>query len=130
MADFIEKIGRKREDAIIALISQRSIEEAARACNTPARTLYRWLKEPEFEAAYRDARRQAYGQSISRLQQGSAAAATTLLKVMVDPATPPSTRVRAAEAVLSHAAKAIEIEDIEVRVTELEKAARDSQSRF
>jgi Helix-turn-helix domain len=128
MADFIEKIGRKREDAIIALISQRSIEEAARACNTPARTLYRWLKEPEFEAAYRDARRQAYGQSISRLQQGSAAAATTLLKVMVDPTTPPSTRVRAAEAVLSHAAKAIEIEDIEVRVTELEKAAADSKS--
>jgi len=51
-----------------------------------------------------------------------------LLKIMVDAATPPSTRVRAAEAVLSHAAKAIEIEDIEVRVTELEKAAEGSKS--
>jgi hypothetical protein len=81
------------------------------------------MKIPEFEAAYRTARRQAYGQSISRLQQGSTAAATTLLKVMVDPATPPSTRVRAAEAVLSHAAKAIEIEDIDARLKELEAAA-------
>jgi len=51
-----------------------------------------------------------------------------LLKVMVDATTPPATRVRAAEAVLSHAAKAIEIEDIEVRVTELEKAAEASKA--
>ena len=42
-------------------------------------------------------------------------AATTLLKVMVDFTTPPSTRVRAAEAVMSHTAKAIEIEDIDAR---------------
>jgi hypothetical protein len=122
VADFKGKFGRKREEAIVALLSQRTIEDAARACNTPARTLYNWLKEPEFDAAYRAARRRAYGQSISRLQQGSTAAATTLLKVMVDPATPPSTRVRAAEAVLSQAAKAIEIEDIDARVRALEEA--------
>jgi hypothetical protein len=123
MADFKGKFGRKKEDAIVALVSQRTIEDAARACDIPARTLYRWLKEPEFDTAYRAARRQGYGQSISRLQQGSTAAATTLLKVMVDPATPPATRVRAAEAVLSHAAKAIEIEDIDARLRELEAAA-------
>jgi hypothetical protein len=123
VADHKGKFRRKKDEAIIALLSQRTIEDAARACNTPARTLYNWLKEPEFEAAYRAARRQAYGQSISRLQQGSTAAATTLLKVMVDVATPPSTRVRAAEAVLSHAAKAIEIEDLDVRLRELEAAA-------
>jgi hypothetical protein len=60
-------------------------------------------------------------------QQGSTAAATTLLKVMVDPATPPSTRVRAAEAVLSQAAKAIEIEDIDARVRALEDATEGNQ---
>jgi hypothetical protein len=42
---------------------------------------------------------------------------------MVDPNTPASTRVRAADSVLDHAAKAIEIEDIEVRVAALEEAA-------
>jgi hypothetical protein len=41
---------------------------------------------------------------------------------MIDPATRPSTRVRAAEAVLSQAAKAIEIEDIDGRLRELEAA--------
>jgi len=84
------------------------------------------MSEADFDAAYRAARRQAYGQSISRLQQGSTAAATTLLKVMVDAATPPSTRVRAAEAILSHAAKAIEIEDIDARVKQLEEATEAS----
>jgi hypothetical protein len=39
---------------------------------------------------------------------------------MIDPATPASVRVRAAEAIFNHAAKAIEIEDIEARVAALE----------
>jgi hypothetical protein len=128
MADAKKKLTRKQEEAIIALLSNRNIEEAARSCNTPARTLHRWLKDPAFDAAYREARRQAYGQSIARLQQGSAAAATTLLKVMVDAGTPHSTRVRAAESVLTHAAKAIEIEDIEARVAALEQAAASGKS--
>jgi hypothetical protein len=81
------------------------------------------MKLPEFAAAYRAARRAAFGQSVARLQQASSAAVTTLLKTMVDPATPPATRVRAADSVLDHAAKAIEIEDIEVRVSALEQAA-------
>jgi len=81
MADFRGKFGRKKEDAIVALCSTRSIEDAARTCNIPARTVYRWLKEPDFDAAYRAARRSADGQSIARLQQASTAAATTLLKL-------------------------------------------------
>jgi len=123
MSGLKPQIDLKQEAAILALLSSKNVEESARVAGVTPRTLYRWLNEPEFAAAYRAARRQAYGQSISRLQQGSTAAATTLLKVMVDIATPPSTRVRAAEAVLNHAAKAIEIEDIDARLRELEQAA-------
>jgi hypothetical protein len=47
---------------------------------------------------------------------------------MVDTAAPHSTRVRAADSVLDHAAKAIEIEDIEARATELERAAEIAKS--
>jgi hypothetical protein len=123
------KLRRKQEEAIVALLSQRSVEEAARIVNVVPRTLYRWFKEPEFDAAYRAARRSAYGQSIARLQQASTAAATTLLKVMVDPATPASTRVRAAESVLTHAAKAIEIEDLDRRLSDLERATETAKDR-
>jgi transposase-like protein len=117
------KFGRKKEEAVAALLSQRNVEEAARSVGIGGNTLLRWMQEPEFEAAYREARRLAFGQSIARLQQAASAAATTLLKIMVDPNTPAASRVRAADRVLDHAAKAIEIEDIEVRVSELERAA-------
>ena len=90
-------------------------------------TLLRWQKLPEFQVAYRQARKNAYSQSIARLQQGTSAAATTLLKTMIDPGTPASVRVRAAEAIFNHAAKAIEVEDIEARVTALERVAEASE---
>jgi hypothetical protein len=121
------KFGRKKEDAIVALLSQRNIEEAARAVSIDPKTLLRWLQVPEFRAAYREARRSAFLQSVARLQQASSAAVTTVLKLMLDPNTPASVRVRAADCVMSHAAKAIEIEDIEARVTELEHASEASK---
>jgi|SRR5665213_859244 len=127
MAGHGTKLARKQEEAIAALLTQRSIEEAARACNIGTRTLIRWMKLPEFNAAYREARRQAFGQSIARLQQATSAAAATLMKIMVDPNAPHSTRVRAADSIFNHAAKAIEIEDIEGRVAELERATEASK---
>jgi len=118
------KFGRKKEQAIVALLSQRNLEDAARVIGVAPNTLLRWMKEPEFDAAYRIARRAAFGQSIARLQQASGAAVATPLKIMVDSTAPASTRVRAADSVLDHAAKAIEIEDIDARLTELKRAAR------
>ena len=87
------------------------------------------MKEPEFEVSYRRARRAAFGQCISRLQQASTAAVSTLLRIMVDPNAPPSTRVRAADSVLDHAAKSIELEDLETRLSELERAAEQRPPR-
>ena len=111
---------RKLEEAVVAMLTQRNIEEAARSVGISTATLMRWQKLPEFQTAYREARRAAFGQAVARLQQGTSAAATTLLKTMIDPGTPASVRVRAAEAIFNHAAKAIEIEDIEARVSALE----------
>ena len=76
---------------------------------------------PEFQKAYREARRAAHGQSIARLQQATSAAVSTLLKVMVDPSTPASTKVRAADSVLDHSAKSIELEDIDARLADIER---------
>jgi len=122
------KFGRKKEEAIAALLTQQNVDEAAKTIGIAPNTLLNWLKLPEFDAAYREARRLAFRQSVARLQQASSAAVSTLPKVMVDPSTPASTKVRAADSVLDHAAKAIEIEDIEARVSELEQAA-EAQKR-
>jgi transposase-like protein len=116
------KFGRKKEEAIAALLTHRTIEEAARSLDIATKTLLRWMKEPEFDAAYRAAKRAAFGQSIARLHHLSSAAVSTLGKIMLDSATPPGTRVRAADSILDDTTKAIEIEDIDARVRELEQA--------
>ena len=120
------KFGRKKDEAIAALLTHRSIDEAAKATGIAPKTLARWLQMAEFQAAYRKGRREAYSQCSARLQQASSAAVSTLLKVMVDPNTPAASLVRAAACVLDQASKAIELEDLEVRITELERAGEVS----
>jgi hypothetical protein len=125
MAARNSSLERKQEEVIAALLTQRNMEEAARTAGVAVRTLIRWMKLPEFQKAYREARRAAFSQSIARLQQGTSAAATTLIKLLVDPATPASVKARVADSIFNHAAKAIEIEDIEARVSALEAATGD-----
>ena len=118
-----EKFGRKKEAAIAALLTARNNEEAAKAIGVSPKTLLRWQKLPEFERAYREARMTAFHQSNARLQQASSPAVTTLLKIMVDPAAPMAVKARCAYYILDQTRKAVEAEEIEARVTELERAA-------
>src|SRR5260370_1247370 len=113
------KFGRKKEEAIGALLTQRNIEEAAKVAGIGANTLLRWLKVPEFQKAYREARRAAFSQSIARLQQGTSAAATTLITLLLDPNTPSSVRARVADSIFNHAIKAMYFEDLAPRVADV-----------
>jgi hypothetical protein len=125
MAGNVRNLKPKQEEAIIALMSHQGIEDTARAIKIAPRTLYRWLKELDFKAAYLQARRDNYEQGMARLQKNTGAAISILFKVMADPATPPAVKVRAVECVLNHSAKAIEIEDIDARVAALEASVTD-----
>jgi len=129
MANSGEKLGGRKEAAIVALLTARSVEEAARAANVPLRTLYRWTREPEFDTAYRKAKRTAFGQSLARLQQAAGAAAGIMLKIMIDNTVPAAIRLKAADAVFGHARDAIETEEIEARLAALERASGFSRQR-
>jgi len=118
------KFGRKKEAAIEALVTQRNIEEAARSVGIGKQTLLRWMKIPEFQADQQEARRAIVSQTNGRLQQASGVAASTLLKIMVDPIESASVRVRAADSVLDRANQAIESEDVQVRLAALEQAPK------
>ena len=115
------KFGRRKEEAIVALLTQRNVEEAARVVPVGTTTLYRWMKDAEFAASYRAARLAAFGQASARLQQASGAAVAVIVKIMVDPGAPAGTRVRAADLVLKYATEASE-EDIEACLSELNGA--------
>lgn len=120
------QFGRKKEAAILALLNQRNLEEAARVAGISPKTLRRWQQLPEFQAAYRQARREVMAHGVVRLQQATGAAISTLLKIMVDALTPAATKARVADLVLSNAFKGLEIEDFAVSLTELERSVRES----
>jgi hypothetical protein len=63
------------------------------------------------------------------LQQASSAAVSVLVKIMVDPDAPTSSRVRAADVVLERASKAIELEDLDQRIAELEAMSKQGTAR-
>ena len=117
------KFSQKMEQAVAALLSSRTVEEAARAAGIGANTLRRWVKLPEFEEAYQAARAALLSHAIVRLQGATGAAATTILKIMLNPDAPAGARLRAAEIVLEQAAKAASMEDLEVRLRSLERKA-------
>ena len=64
---------------------------------------------------------------MARLQHGSGAAASTLLRILLDKDAPAGTRVRAAHCILEHAANSFELEDLEVRIGRLEKLQSKKQ---
>ena len=114
----------KRQDQyIVALMEHPTLDKAASALGVSDVTLWRCLKKPEFAEAFRKARREAFSQSIARLQHASNAAVGTLLRVMTDREAPAASRVRAADVVLQTALRGMEIEDIDARLRELEAAA-------
>src|ERR687886_540740 len=56
------KWDRKREQAILALLQEPTVEAAAKAVGVADVTLWRWMQQPDFQAEYRIARR------VSRLE--------------------------------------------------------------
>ena len=117
---------RRQDRFILALLEHPTLEKAAVAVGVSDVTLWRNLQRPEFAEAYRKARREAFSQSVARLQHASNAAVGTLLRVMTDREAPAASRVRAADVVLQTALRGMEMEDIEARLDRLERSAEAS----
>ena len=111
----------KHYKAISALLSEGTIRKAAEVSGVPERTLYKWLKQAAFAAAYREARREATQAAISLGQQYSSAVMRELLR-LASGARSEAVRLGACRAVLEFAVKAVELEDLSVRLDALEQA--------
>jgi transposase-like protein len=121
----------KKGEAIAVLLTVPTISEAAKHMGVGERTLFRWLQQDtDFQAAYREARRQAVQHAIARIQQATGKAVTTLEEVMTNPESPSSSRVSAARTVLEMAIKAIELKDLDGRVVALEMALQQRRDGY
>jgi hypothetical protein len=116
-----QKLSRKMEQAIAALLSQPSISVAAKKVGVGEKTLFRWLQLDEFQRAYKASRRRIVDQTITQIQSVMSEAVQALLNVMSDDAAPASAKVSAARALLDIGFKVVEIEDLESRIEKIEK---------
>jgi hypothetical protein len=108
---------------IAALLTCDSITAAAASGGVAEVTVHRWLKDPSFQQASREARRQVVQQAIVQVQHATGTAVQTLVAVMQDAEASASARVSAAKTILDTAVKAVELEDLEARITALEQQA-------
>jgi HD-like signal output (HDOD) protein len=120
----------RSEQAIAALLQHGTVEKAAGAINISAATLWRWLHDEAFQEAYRKARRESLWRTVARLQHATGAAATTLLKMMCDPAAPSASRIRAAQSVLDTAYRVMELEELDARIQKLERLSESKGGRI
>jgi len=112
---------RQRERAVEALLSQPTIEKAAREVGIGERTLLRWLADPAFQEAYRKAKRELLGAATARLRAACGRAVEVLDAIANAPDKPSGARVTAARAILELALRAHELEDLEQRLSRLEE---------
>jgi phage terminase small subunit len=121
----VTTLTRKQALLVSALLTAPTLTAAAKAAGVSDVTAWRWLKLPEVEAAYREARRAVVHQAMTRLQQVCGTAVETLEEIMGDAEAPTSSRVTAARCALDLAVKAVELEGLEARITALEQRLKE-----
>ena len=115
------KFGRKKEAAIAALLTERTHADAARVVGIDLGTLKRWIRLPEFIEEYRRARWEVVDQACARIQQNTPVAGSVLLKLMLDPTTPASSRIRVALGMFDISRDALNL-DLDTRMSAIERA--------
>lgn len=118
----------KHDKLLAALLISPTIESAAKNAGISEATALRYLKEPDFVTAYRDARREVVSHSLTHLQAACGEAVATLRAVAADTEAPASSRVAAAKAILETSIRAVEIDDLAARVEAMEAALKEQQT--
>jgi len=116
----------KQRRAVAALLTEADTTAAAKAVGVSRDTIYRWLADARFQAALRDAEAGAIAAVSRALVRLAERAAATLDRAMTDPAAASSTKVRAADVILTRMLQLREGAVLEERVRELERHAADA----
>jgi hypothetical protein len=122
------KYDRRREAAIAALLNSRTEQEAAMEAGISRRTLSRWKKLPEFVSAVHASKQEVLNNANTRYSSPGSAAASTVLKITVDPAARTSARLRAASQVHAVAEKSLEKEARSIESARMERQRQHAET--
>lgn len=117
----LSDLDASQQKALTALLSCETVAAAAKKSKLGEATVYRYLRDEKFKAAYRAARSELVEHSIAQLQRDCVVASKTLREVCEDKTAPASARVSAAKNILDGAIKAVELQDLTARLEEVER---------
>ena len=112
---------RLQEAFLAQLMVQPTVRQAATAAGISTATATKWLRDASFCRAYDDARRQALGETLHYLQQSMHAAVAKLVTLLTAPASKPVVQLAAARAILEYGLRAVELEEVQTRIAQLQK---------
>jgi len=113
--------------AVMALMSEASIDRAAARAGVTPRSIHRWLNKPKFQRAYRMARRQAFQQATALIVKYAPVAVSTLVRIVTDRSAPHHAQVTAAGLLLRFGRESIQLDDVMARVDALETALNSNR---
>ena len=108
-----------------AIASGATLEDAATATGRSTRTLRRWKKRPEIASAIKDRASEQVALGRAVLAAGMGRASHALVHMADGTVEASAPRVSAARAVVETTAKLVELEDVQVRLAELEARLGD-----
>ena len=119
------KLTPEQVQGITALLTKRDIKSAAKEVGVSETTMYRWMADPDFNAALKAAECRMIEEATRRLVQTSNSALDVLILVMADKKVAPGVRVRAAGLIIENMIKVRQMIDFEQRLARLEEASRE-----
>jgi protein-disulfide isomerase-like protein with CxxC motif len=123
-----EKQSRKQDLAILALMTEKTLKNAAEKAGIGESTLWKWMQQDEFKERYQEAKRQTVTHVTARLRQSMTIAVDTLIEISQNKKAQAMARVVAAKTLLENGFKAVEVEDLQNRVEQLEEAMKENVS--
>lgn len=116
-----EKLTRRQLHVLPFLISNPSVESAAKQSGVSPKQIFDWLNQPAFRQELENRKNEAVNEAVDRLK-ATASKACDVLIGLLDNAASESVRHRVAIDLLNMALKYMEFKDVEQRIRKLEDA--------
>ena len=117
-----EKLSRRKEQALAALLHHSTIKAAAEAVGVNEKTLRVWMANPDFLRAYRAARSQLVENAVAQMQRAAGAAVAVLTGKLTSEKDVDV--IKAALGIYDRSVRGVELLDLLERVEALEQAAK------
>ncbi len=114
-----ERLTRRQQHVFPFLISNPSVESAAKLSGVSAKQNFDWLNQPSFRQELENRKNEAVNQAVNCLKLTASKACETLIGLL-DHAESESVRHRVAVDMLNMTLKFMEFKDVEQRIRKLE----------